>query len=146
VSFSRLYIYLTVQPVEAGSRNVPPTGEAPVGESGGVMAPMVHVQFLEPHHVKLVFALDLSEPARFRVLKSSDGISFFPGGTYDTIRRKKIIELMVPLKDLGLRLGSSAQLVITVMDGGLERERLPQCEPLVLQVPDEPCEATMCTP
>ncbi|MEP6600486.1 MAG: glycoside hydrolase family 57 protein [Nitrospirota bacterium] len=141
--FSLEYLYLRFDPAEAGSRSVPPTGEAPVGESGGAMAPVVHVQFLEPHHLKLVFALDLSEPARFRVLKSSDGISFFPGGTYDTIRRKKIIELMVPLKDLGLRLGSSAHIVIKVMDGGLERERLPQYEPLVLQVPDETFEATM---
>jgi hypothetical protein len=34
-------------------------------------------------------------------------------------------------------------MVIKVMDGGLERERLPQYEPLVLQVPDETFEATM---
>jgi hypothetical protein len=87
--------------------------------------------------------LDLTDPPRFIVLKSSDGISFFPGGTYDTIRRKKIIELEVPLKDLGLRLGSSAHIVIKVIDAGLERERLPQYEPLVLQVPDETFEATM---
>ena len=62
----------------------------------------VHVQFLAPHQVKLVFRMDVPELDRFTLLKSLDGITFFSEGTYDTIRRKKIIELGVPLKDIGL--------------------------------------------
>ena len=149
--FSRIYFgfdlehfYLRFDPVRAGTHGVARTGEILPGESEDKGATlMVHVQFLEPHHVKLVFPLDLSEPARFTVFNSSDGISFFPGGTYESIRRKKIIELQVPLKDLGFQRGSTVHMIIKVLDGELERERLPQYQPLALHVPDETFEATM---
>jgi hypothetical protein len=106
-------------------------------------ATTVQVQFLEPHHLKLVFSLDASQPERFTLLKSSDGISFFSAATYESLRRKKIIELRVPLKDLGFHLGSTVHLVIKVLTAGLERERLPQYHPLALRVPDPSFEATM---
>jgi alpha-amylase/alpha-mannosidase (GH57 family) len=103
----------------------------------------VQVLFLEPRPVRLVFALDLPDPPQFRLQESVDGSTFSPGRAYETIRRKKIIELAVPLKDLSIDLGSQIQLVIKVMEAGLERERLPQHQPLVLNVPDHTFEATM---
>ena len=103
----------------------------------------VHVQFLEPRPAELVFALNQPDPPQFTLHGSVDGINVLPVRAYDTIRRKKIIELAVPLKDLSVELGSEIQLVIKVMAGGLERERLPQHQPLVLKVPDHTFEATM---
>jgi hypothetical protein len=77
------------------------------------------------------------------LFKSADGSNYFHAGTYETIRSKKIIELMVPVKDLGFGPGSLVHLVIKVLEGGLECERLPTHGPLTLRVPDETFEATM---
>jgi alpha-amylase/alpha-mannosidase (GH57 family) len=111
------------------------------GNNGGAPPLEVVVQLLEPHHAKLVFRLDA--PEELRLFKSVDGINFVLDGVYDSIRRKKIIELAAPLKDLGCNPGSAAQLVIKVLEGGLERERLPPSQPLTISVPDETFEAKM---
>src|SRR2546428_411301 len=71
----------------------------------------VQVFFRDPPPARLFFALDLPDPPQFRLQESVDGSIFSPGRAYDTIRRKKIIELAVPLKDLSIDLGSRIQLV-----------------------------------
>jgi alpha-amylase/alpha-mannosidase (GH57 family) len=149
--FSRVYFgfnlehfFLRFDPLDVRScEETPPDDHAPVESDEDMAAPVVQVQFLEPNHLKLVFSLEPSEPERFTLFKSSDGISFFSAATYESIRRKKIIELRVPLKDLGVKLGSTMHLVIKVSDAGLERERLPPYHPLTLRVPDVSFEATM---
>ncbi|HEY3196887.1 MAG TPA: glycoside hydrolase family 57 protein [Nitrospirales bacterium] len=142
--FNLEYFFLRfdLQAVQS-SEETPPCDNGPLDLDQVMAAPVVHVQFLEPHHVKLVFSLEPSEPECFTLLKSSDGISFFSAAMYESIRRKKIIELKVPLKDMGVQLGSMVHLVIKVSDAGLERERLPPYHPLTLRVPDVTFEATM---
>jgi len=65
------------------------------------------------------------------------------GRSFDSICRKKIIELAVPLKELGLDPGMRAQWVVKVVRDGIELEQFPRYPPLVLAVPDHTFEATM---
>ena len=142
--FNLEHFFLRFDPLDVRScEETPPDDGPPVEADEKTAAPVVQVQFLEPNHLKLVFSLEPSAPERFTLFKSSDGISFFSAATYESIRRRKIIELRAPLKDLGVQLGSTVHLVIKVLTAGLERERLPPYHPLTLRVPDQSFEATM---
>jgi hypothetical protein len=56
-------------------------------------------------------------------------------GAYSSISRKKILELMVPRKDLGLDHGQELSLSIVVLEHGLEVARYPRQRPATLTVP-----------
>src|SRR5206468_11254646 len=58
-----------------------------------VDTPEVLVQFIEPRPAKLIFRLELPEPPLLTQMHSQDGTSFGIARTYDSIRRKKVIEL-----------------------------------------------------
>lgn len=103
----------------------------------------VHVHFLEPRPAKLVFRLDLPDPPQFTLRLSPDGTAFEPARSFDTIRRKKVIELAVPFKELGLHTGMRVQLVVTVVRGDLELDRIPHHRPLAFTVPDQTFEGAM---
>jgi hypothetical protein len=103
----------------------------------------VHVHFIEPTPAKLVFRLDLPDPPQFTLWLSPDGTSFTPARSFDTIRRKKVIELAMPFKELGLQAGMRVQLVVTVMRGDLELDRVPHHRPLAFTVPDQTFEGAM---
>jgi hypothetical protein len=113
-------------------------GESPNGAGDSLE---VQVEFLEPHHTRLAFFLNA--PAEFTLLTSRDGTTFHPERGYRTISGKKIIELAVPLRDLGLEPRAEARLVIKILEAGLERERLPGHQPLVITVPDHTFESMM---
>jgi len=106
-------------------------------------APEVHVQFIEPRPAKLIFRLDLPEPAQFTLMHSPDGTSPPSARTYDSIRRKKVIELAVPFKDLGLDPGMLVRFVVKVMQGNLELERIPHEQHVTFTVPDQTFEGAM---
>src|SRR5207249_4765906 len=86
-------------------------------------APEVHVQFIEPRPAKLIFRFDLPEPPLLTLMHSQDGASFGVARTYDSIRRKKVIELAVPFKDLGLDPGTLVGFVLAVGQVRVEGER-----------------------
>jgi hypothetical protein len=141
--FNLEQLYLRFDPLDLPLTFPTERQNQPVESVNGMAGRMVQIQFLEPNHIQLMFALDETEPDRFSLFRSAAGTNFFHAGTYETIRSRKIIELMVPVKDLGLSQGSVIHLVIKVLEGGLERERLPTYGPLALRVPDETFEATM---
>ena len=139
--FSRIYfgfsldrLYLRLDPVEYLT-------DMTTGKQDGDLE--IHAHFIEPRPAKLVFRLDLPDPSQFTLLLSPDGTVFSTARTYDTIRRKKIIELAIPFKDLGLEPGARVQLVVKVMQGDLELERYPRHRPLAFVVPDHTFEARM---
>lgn len=103
----------------------------------------VHVYFSEPKPARLVFRLDLPDPPHFTLRLSPDGTAFEPARSFDTIRRKKVIELAVPFKELGLQAGMRVQFVVTVMRGDLELDRIPAHRPLAFTVPDQTFEGSM---
>ena len=103
----------------------------------------VHVYFIEPKPARLVFRLDLPDPPHFTLWLSADGTAFEPARSFDTIQRKKVIELAVPFKELGLQAGMRVQFVVTVMRGDLELDRIPAHRPLAFTVPDHTFEGAM---
>jgi hypothetical protein len=135
--FSRLYFgfsldqfYLRLDPL-------------PSDETADGGPPDVHVHFIEPRPAKLVFRLDLPDPPQFTLWLSRDGTAFAPARAFDTIRRKKVIELAVPFKALGLQAGMRVHLVVKVVRGDLELDRIPHGRPLAFTVPDRTFEGTM---
>ncbi len=115
----------------------------PVPAVEGAESAEVHVQFLEPSAAKLIFRLALPDPPQFVLWLSPDGTAFSPARSFDTIRRRKVIELGVPFKELGLHAGMRVHLVIKVMQGDLEIDRIPQHRPLAFTVPDQTFEGMM---
>jgi hypothetical protein len=76
-------------------------------------------------------------------MHSQDGTSFGVARTYDSIRRKKVIELAVPFKDLGFGQGMQVRFVVRVMQGDLELERVPHERHVTFTVPDQTFEGAM---
>ncbi len=139
-SLEQFYVRLDPLPSEEGG------GGQPLEESVAQElreSPEVHIHFVEPRPVKLVFRLDLPDPPRFALWAGADGSAFAFVRTYDSIRRKKIIELAMPFKDLALHPQARVHLVIKVMRGGLELERFPRDRPLAFTVPDHTFEGSM---
>jgi hypothetical protein len=103
----------------------------------------IQVRFIEPTPAKLVFRIGVPDPPQYALWLSQDGTAFSLVRTCDRIRRKKVIELALPFKDLKVNPGARVHLVIKVMQGDLELERYPQDRPLAFTVPDHTFEATM---
>ncbi|MEK6602892.1 MAG: glycoside hydrolase family 57 protein [Nitrospirota bacterium] len=135
--FSRLYFGFSLEQFYVRLDPLPPE------ETGDGGSADVHVYFIEPKPARLVFRLDLPDPPHFTLWLSADGTAFEPARSFDTIRRKKVIELAVPFKELGLQAGTRVQFVVTVMQGDLELDRIPAHRPLAFTVPDHTFEGAM---
>jgi alpha-amylase/alpha-mannosidase (GH57 family) len=116
---------------------------APAVAEGALDTPDVHVQFSEPRPAKLIFRLDMPEPPLLTLKHSQDGASFSVARTYDSIRRKKVIELAVPFKDLEFGPGMQVRFVVRVMQGDLELDRIPHERHVTFTVPDHTFEGAM---
>jgi alpha-amylase/alpha-mannosidase (GH57 family) len=146
--FSRIYFgfsldqfYLRLDPLTAHVSEGRPAGGEGTEDRGE--PPEVQVHFIDPKPAKLVFRLDVPDPPRLTLWLSQDGTAFSPAHSFDTIRRRKVIELAVPFKRLGLLAGMRVQLVVKVMRGELELDRIPHHRPLAFTVPDHTFEGTM---
>ncbi len=135
--FSRVYFGFSLDQFYLRLDPLPPGDTADDGPTD------VHVYFIEPKPARLVFRLDLPDPPHFTLWLSADGTAFEPARSFDTIRRKKVIELAVPFKELGLQAGMRVQFVVTVMRGDLEIDRIPAHRPLAFTVPDHTFEGAM---
>ncbi|MGH7205060.1 MAG: glycoside hydrolase family 57 protein [Nitrospiraceae bacterium] len=92
---------------------------------------------------KLVFSLVAPGPDSFTLCSASPDHSFSEVGRYHTICRRKILELAVPFKDLTLQAGEEFRMSIVVTQHGLEAERYPRHQAVVLRVPDQDYEVIM---
>ncbi|MCP9445988.1 MAG: glycoside hydrolase family 57 protein [Nitrospira sp.] len=84
---------------------------------------------------RLTFSLEEPGPDHFVLTRSEGPDSWVEVGTYHSIGRKKILELMVPTKDLSLDAGQELSLSIVVLEHGLEVARYPRQWPAALTVP-----------
>jgi alpha-amylase/alpha-mannosidase (GH57 family) len=64
-------------------------------------------------------------------------------GTYGTIARRKILELAMPFKDLGIEVGDEIRLSLTVTEDQLEVARYPHHNPVFFTRPGDEFESTM---
>ena len=90
-----------------------------------------------------MFRLEVPDPPQFTLWLSQDGSAFAPARPFDTIRRKKVIELAVPFKELGLSAGMRVQFVVEVKRGDLELDRIPHSHSLAFTVPDRTFDTVM---
>ncbi|MCP9462181.1 MAG: hypothetical protein NNA24_09090, partial [Nitrospira sp.] len=84
---------------------------------------------------RLTFSLEEPEPDHFVLSRSEGPDSWVEVGTYSSICRKKILELMAPRKDLGLDPGDELSLSIVALEHGIEVARYPRQRPATLTVP-----------
>jgi hypothetical protein len=84
---------------------------------------------------RLTFSLEEPGPDHFVLTRSEEPDSWVEVGAYSSISRKKILELMVPRKDLGLDHGQELGLSIVVLEHGLEVARYPRQRPATLTAP-----------
>jgi hypothetical protein len=64
-------------------------------------------------------------------------------GPYHSIARQRVLELGVPIKDLGLEQGQEVQLSLVVLEHSLEVARYPHHNPATLIVPGSEFDAAM---
>jgi hypothetical protein len=64
-------------------------------------------------------------------------------GPYHSIARQRVLELGVPIKDLGLEQGQEVQLSLVVLEHSLEVARYPHHNPATLVVPGSEFDAAM---
>jgi len=138
--FSRLYFGFSLEQLYLRLDPIDPLAPDETDDSGSVEA---QVHFLEPNQATVRFRLDLPDPPQFTLRLSQDETTVEATRTFDRIRRKKVIELAVPFKELGLRAGMRVQFVVSVMRGDLELDRIPAHQPLAFTVPDQTFEGAM---
>jgi alpha-amylase/alpha-mannosidase (GH57 family) len=102
----------------------------------------VHVSVPGREH-RLIFPLGASSLESFLRYSAQTGSIPALAGEHRTICRRKVIELAVAFKDLGLHAGLEFKLSVLVSQNGLEVERYPRYHPLTLTVPDENFRAVM---
>jgi hypothetical protein len=92
---------------------------------------------------KLSFLLDPSRPPAVIVSRATpsgaSGDATFSG----TMRRRAIIEIAVPYKDVPLEVGQTMRVTVVVLEHNLEVARYPYHNPVVMARPDDDFEATM---
>lgn len=76
-------------------------------------------------------------------LLAADGGPYAEIGSSPSMRRRKIIELAVPFKDLRAEPGQQWRLSVVVTEHGLEIARYPFHQPVIFAVPDRDFEAMM---
>lgn len=92
---------------------------------------------------RLVFPLGPPGPEAFVLRTAAAGGEPVEAGRFDTIRRRKVIELAVPFRALGLAAGQEFTLSLLVTEEGLEVERHPRHQPVTLRVPDRDFDSIM---
>ncbi len=80
---------------------------------------------------------DLPGPMEFMLHEPTPTGECVPSRKYDSIRAKKIIELSIPFRDIGLVPGDAARIIVGINRRGLELKRYPAQGFLSFQVPDE---------
>lgn len=92
---------------------------------------------------KIVFPLTIAPLDSFTLLSASAADAYTESGRHRTVCRRKIIELAVPFKELGLEPGQEFKMSLVVTSRGYEVERYPRHRPLILTVPDRNFQAVM---
>lgn len=90
---------------------------------------------------KLAFSF-APPPETFTLYEALNGNAWTEVGRFGTICRRKILELAVRFKDLGLQAGQEFRLSVVVLKDGVEADRYPRQQPVALAVPDDNYEAT----
>ncbi len=85
--------------------------------------------------VRLAFSLEKPGPDHFVLSRLEAPDSWMEVGVYHSICRQRILELMLPLKELRLNPGQNLDVSIVVLEHGLEVARYPRQRPATLTVP-----------
>ena len=87
----------------------------------------------------------LASPAtqEYRLEKRTEDGPWQDLGPSRLISRRKVLELAIPVKDLGIESGQEVQLSIIVLEGGLEVARYPHNQAATLTVPGPEFETTV---
>jgi alpha-amylase/alpha-mannosidase (GH57 family) len=78
-----------------------------------------------------------SEPVEFTLYEPTPTGECAPSKTYSTISSGKIIELSIPIKDIGLIPGDFARMHVSIIRRGLELKRYPLQGLISFEIPDE---------
>ena len=92
---------------------------------------------------KLSFTLSPAGTDRFFLACAEEGGAYHSVGSYSTICRRKILELAVPFKDLGIDIGRELRLTLTVSEHRMEIARYPHHHPVTFHRPGNDFGATM---
>jgi alpha-amylase/alpha-mannosidase (GH57 family) len=92
---------------------------------------------------RLSFALAPTGTETFLLARADEAGVYRDLGSYDTISRRKILELAVPFKDLDIAVGSELRLTITVSEQQMEIARYPHHNPVTFNRPGDEFDATM---
>jgi hypothetical protein len=104
----------------------------------------VELKLITPHlkHM-VVFSLSSPNLEALTLFSASGEGAYTEIGRYRTIARRTVIELAIPFKDLKLQAGQEFKMTLAVTEHGLEIERYPRHQPVVLTVPDHNFDAVM---
>jgi hypothetical protein len=80
---------------------------------------------------------------RFLLSRADESGLYRDRGPYRTICRRKILELGIPFKELGIEVGTELRLTLTVSEHGMEIARYPHHSPATFNRPGDDFEATM---
>ena len=95
------------------------------------------------HQHKLSFALAPAGAQTFTASRADETGAYREIGRYGTIARKKILELAMPFKDLGIEIGDQIRLSLTVSEHEMEVGRYPHHNPATFNRAGDDFEATM---
>ncbi len=92
---------------------------------------------------RLVCAMDPVGADRFTLSHETETDRWQEVGSYQSICRKTILELAIPIKDLQLEPDQELHLHLVVLEHGLEMARYPHHQPATLTVPGPDFDAAM---
>jgi alpha-amylase/alpha-mannosidase (GH57 family) len=102
----------------------------------------LHLQTTERLY-RLSFSLDSPGPDQFLLLQKLSSGDWKEIGPYQSICRRKILELNIPFKDLQLTAGQELRMTLVVQEHGLEVARYPHHKPVTFLVPGPEFEADL---
>ena len=92
---------------------------------------------------KVSFALTAEGADSFLLSRADESGLYRDRASYRTICRRKILELGIPFKELGIEIGIELRLTLTVSEHGMEIARYPHHSPATFNRPGDDFEATM---
>jgi hypothetical protein len=92
---------------------------------------------------KVSFALTAEGADTFLLSRADESGLYRDRASYRTICRRKILELGIPFKELGIEIGIELRLTLTVSEHGMEIARYPHHSPATFNRPGDDFEATM---
>jgi alpha-amylase/alpha-mannosidase (GH57 family) len=95
------------------------------------------------HLYKVGFSLDPSRSAEISVSRTAASATRDDGRFAGTMRRRAVIELAVPYKDIPVEVGQELRLTVVVLEHNLEVARYPYHNPVTMTRPGDDFEATM---